>query len=109
MEASLLEIYPGRPDPTCQMPLSVGISFLYFETFRNLSLNIIHMKRIQILIIKHCFLLCCFCFFLFVSSLLIREKSQKDRILTASKTIWMLTSWHKTLIPALGSELIMDV
>ena len=37
------------------------------------------------------------------------EKSQKDRILTASKTIWMLTSWHKTLVPALGSELIMDV
>ena len=31
------------------------------------------------------------------------EKSQKDRILTASKTIWMLTSWHKTLVPALGS------
>ena len=31
------------------------------------------------------------------------EKSQKDRILTASKTIWMLTSWHKSLVPALGS------
>ena len=30
------------------------------------------------------------------------EKSQKDRVLTASKTIWMLTSWHKTLVPALG-------
>ena len=23
-----------------------------------------------------------------------------DRILTASKTIWMLTSWYKTLVPA---------
>ena len=33
------------------------------------------------------------------------EKSQKDRILTASKTIWMLTSWHKILVPALGSYL----
>ena len=31
------------------------------------------------------------------------EKSQKDRVLTASKTMWMLTSWHKTLVPALGS------
>ena len=32
------------------------------------------------------------------------EKSQKDRVLTASKTtIWMLTSWHKTLVPVLGS------
>ena len=26
----------------------------------------------------------------------VEEKSQKDRILTASKIIWMLTSWHKT-------------
>ena len=39
----------------------------------------------------------------------LEEKSQKDRILTASKTMWMLTSWHMTLVPALGSELIMDV
>ena len=39
----------------------------------------------------------------------VEEKSQKDRILTASKTIWMLTSWHKTLVPALGSYLNMDV
>ena len=31
------------------------------------------------------------------------EKSQKDRISTTSKTIWMLTSWHKTLVPALVS------
>ena len=36
-----------------------------------------------------------------------QEKSQKDRILTASKTIWMLMSWHKTLVPAFGSQLIM--
>ena len=35
--------------------------------------------------------------------LIMEEKSQKERILTASKTIWMLTSWHKTLVPALGS------
>ena len=33
----------------------------------------------------------------------IEEKSQKDRVLTSSKTMWMLTSWHKTLVPALGS------
>ena len=33
----------------------------------------------------------------------IEENSQKDRILIASKTIWMLTLWHKTLVPALGS------
>ena len=26
------------------------------------------------------------------------EKSQKDKIWTASKTIWMLTSWLKTLV-----------
>ena len=32
-----------------------------------------------------------------------KEMSHKDRVLTASKTIWMLTSWHKTLVPALGS------
>ena len=28
------------------------------------------------------------------------EKSQKDRILTARKTIWMLMSWPKTLVLA---------
>ena len=33
------------------------------------------------------------------------EKSQK--VLTASKTIWMLMSWHKTLVPALGSYVII--
>ena len=37
------------------------------------------------------------------------DKSQKDRVLTASKTLWMLTSWHKILVPALGSWLNMDV
>ena len=35
------------------------------------------------------------------------EKSQKERILTASKTIWMLTSWHKTLVSALGSVQVL--
>ena len=37
------------------------------------------------------------------------EKSQKDRILTGSKTIWMFTSWHKTLVPTLCSLLNMSV
>ena len=37
------------------------------------------------------------------------EKSQKDRILTASKTIWMFTSWHKTLVPTLCLLLNMIV
>ena len=31
------------------------------------------------------------------------EKSQKDSILTDSKTKRMLSSWHKTLVSALGS------
>ena len=30
MEASLSKIYPGMPDPTFQMPLPVGTSFLVF-------------------------------------------------------------------------------
>ena len=47
MEAHLLEIYPGRPDPTCQMPLSVGTSFWYFVTCRNLSLGMINIKKIK--------------------------------------------------------------
>ena len=36
-------------------------------------------------------------------------EGQKDTVLTASKTILILKSWHRTLVPALGSKLNVDV